>query len=159
MISTCFFFFILYCKIAKMNYVIIIRRYFVCFRSFFCCWAIVLAIYKQFKTESIFKFACSALFFETLACLIDFLQRRTRYLFNYWTFVLRWCFVDAKMTTCCVLNFVTIYIYRLFNSLKNFSFLNAWCFSKSLFFWIKISFIEKQKNDVDDMTFSSLNIC
>jgi hypothetical protein len=28
-----------------------------------------------------------------------------------------------------------------------------------VFFWIKTSFIEKQKNDVDDVTFSSINAC
>jgi hypothetical protein len=28
-----------------------------------------------------------------------------------------------------------------------------------VFFWIKISFIEKQKNDVDDVIFSRLKVC
>ncbi len=42
-----FSFFTLYCKIAKMNCVVIIRRRFVCFRSFFCCWA----IFSRFKNN------------------------------------------------------------------------------------------------------------
>jgi hypothetical protein len=107
-----------------------------------------------------FAFACSALFFETFAYLSDLSKHRTRYLSDCWTFALRWRFVDAKTTTCCVWNSVTTFVCRLFHSLNNFSFLNAWCFSKSsFFFWIKISFIKKQKNDVDNVIFSQLNVC
>jgi hypothetical protein len=32
-------------------------------------------------------------------------------------------------------------------------------FKVVIFFWVEISFIEKQKNDVDDVIFSSLNVC
>jgi hypothetical protein len=80
-------------------------------------------------------FACFALFFETLECLSDLSKRRTRYLFDCWTFALRWRFADAKTTTCCVLSSVTTFVCRLFHSLHNFSSLNAWCFSKSSSFF------------------------
>jgi hypothetical protein len=107
-----------------------------------------------------FAFACFALFFETFAYLSDFSKHRTRYSFNCWTFILRWRFVDAKTTICCVRNFVTTFVCRLFHSLNNFSSLNSWCFLKSsFFFWIKTFFIKKQKNHVDDVIFSSLNVC
>jgi hypothetical protein len=106
-----------------------------------------------------FAFACSALFFETFAYLSDLSKRRTRYSSDCWTFALRWRFVDAKTTTCCVRNFVTTFVCRLFHSLNNSSFLNAWCFSKSSFFLNQDFFIEKQKDDVDDVIFSSLNAC
>ncbi len=92
-----------------------------------------------------FAFACSALFFETLAYLNDFSKHRTRYSSDCWTSALRWRFADVKTTTCCVRNFVTTFVCRLFYSLNNFSFSDAWCFSKSSFFLNQDFFYRKAK--------------
>ncbi len=119
----------------KVNCVVITRRRSVCFRSFFCCWAIVLAIWRQFEIESMFAFACSAMFSETFAYLSDLSEHRTRYSFDCWTFALRWRFADAKTTTCCVRDSVTAFVCQLFHSLNNFSFSDAWCFSESSSFF------------------------
>jgi hypothetical protein len=104
-------------------------------------------------------FACSTMSFETFAYLSDFSKHRTRYSFDCWTSALCSRFADAKTTICYVRDFVTTFVRRLFHSLNNFSFLNAWWFSMSSFFLIKISFIEKHKDDVNDVIFSSLNVC
>ncbi len=78
-----------------------------------------------------FAIACSALFSKTLAYLSDFSKHRTRYSFDCWTFALRWRFADAKTMTCCVRDFVTTFVCRLFHSLNNILSSDTWCFSKS----------------------------
>jgi hypothetical protein len=68
-----------------------------------------------------------------LAYSSDLSRRRMRCLFDCWSSAQRWQSADEKTTTYCDQIFETMFVCWWFHLSYNFSFSNAWCFSRSQF--------------------------